>query len=281
MVFHCAVAKSRAGAMELDVVGTGARVDDAGGSSVLQRVSRCSRAAALGLSNRRASRATCGDRQRFARGGAGLCGQFQTERIQVTVKMVGGQLLAVGYAVGAGVGGWQCLWGRVRAGVFGGYPTPSFKRFPDGASISHSGGVLRSQNIERPPKHHQPPWRCAAGDGRPNKTRRWGYNTLPTFPHCLPSSQGRVWDERCEEQEGRCLDKDRGMPYRTPPSPTLESHSAQDYNRPLPSPTLGAPSQTGPLPCPAGAAAEGATCCSLCPATAPCWRAISGGSAPL
>ena len=32
----------------------------------------------------------------------------------------GGRLLAVGNAVGAGVGGWECLWGRVRAGVLGG-----------------------------------------------------------------------------------------------------------------------------------------------------------------
>ena len=39
-------------------------------------------------------------------------------------EAVGGRLLAVGNAVGAGVGVWECLWGRVRAGVSGegGYP---------------------------------------------------------------------------------------------------------------------------------------------------------------
>ena len=31
-----------------------------------------------------------------------------------------GRLLAVGNAIGAGVGVWECLWGRVRAGVFAG-----------------------------------------------------------------------------------------------------------------------------------------------------------------
>ena len=44
-------------------------------------------------------------------------------------EAVGGRLLAVGNAVGAGVGLWEFLWGRVRAGVFGGgslFPPPAF-----------------------------------------------------------------------------------------------------------------------------------------------------------
>ena len=36
----------------------------------------------------------------------------------------GGGLLAVGNAVGAGVGAWECLWGRVKARVLGGAPPP-------------------------------------------------------------------------------------------------------------------------------------------------------------
>ena len=39
-------------------------------------------------------------------------------------KAVGGRLLAVGNAVGADVGVWECLWGRVRAGVLGGRGVP-------------------------------------------------------------------------------------------------------------------------------------------------------------
>ena len=35
-------------------------------------------------------------------------------------KAVVGGLLAVGNAVGADVGVWECLWGRVRAKVLGG-----------------------------------------------------------------------------------------------------------------------------------------------------------------
>ena len=47
-------------------------------------------------------------------------------------EAVGGRLLAVGNAVGAGVGVQGCLWGRVRAGVLGGGrgDPPPFKRFP-------------------------------------------------------------------------------------------------------------------------------------------------------
>ena len=54
-----------------------------------------------------------------------------TERSQ-GVRQRLGWLLAVGNAVGAGVGVWECLWGRAKAGVFGGEPPlpPSFKRFP-------------------------------------------------------------------------------------------------------------------------------------------------------
>ena len=44
----------------------------------------------------------------------------------------GGRLLVVGNAVGAGVGVWECVWGRVKAGVLGGegVPPPPLKRFP-------------------------------------------------------------------------------------------------------------------------------------------------------
>ena len=53
----------------------------------------------------------------------------------------GRRLLAVGNAVGAGVGVWECVWGRVRAGVLkGGYPPPSFKRFP-GGGVGAAGGA--------------------------------------------------------------------------------------------------------------------------------------------
>ena len=48
-------------------------------------------------------------------------------------EAVGGRLLAVGNAVGPGVGVLECLWSRVRAGVLGGRgvpPPPSLKRFP-------------------------------------------------------------------------------------------------------------------------------------------------------
>ena len=64
-------------------------------------------------------------------GGCGSNSPAATERLQGTAKAVGGRLLAVGDAVGAGVGVWECLWGRVRARalVGRGYPPP-FKRFP-------------------------------------------------------------------------------------------------------------------------------------------------------
>ena len=52
----------------------------------------------------------------------GPSGQFQSGCRAVTgdVTAAGGRLLAVGNAVGAGVEVWECLWGRVRAGVLGG-----------------------------------------------------------------------------------------------------------------------------------------------------------------
>ena len=48
-------------------------------------------------------------------------------------EAVGGRLLAVGNTVGADVGVWECLWGRVRAWVLGGRggtPPLPLKRFP-------------------------------------------------------------------------------------------------------------------------------------------------------
>ena len=55
------------------------------------------------------------------------------ERSQGMPQRLGRRLLAVGNAVGAGVGVWECLWGRLKAGVFGGRgypPSPPFKLFP-------------------------------------------------------------------------------------------------------------------------------------------------------
>ena len=53
-------------------------------------------------------------------------GKFQSGCRAVTgdVQAVGRRLLAVGNAVGAGVGVWECLWGRVRARVLGGRGVP-------------------------------------------------------------------------------------------------------------------------------------------------------------
>ena len=45
-------------------------------------------------------------------------------------EAVGGRLLAVGNAVGAGVGVWERLWDRVKTGVVGGRGVPPLKRFP-------------------------------------------------------------------------------------------------------------------------------------------------------
>ena len=58
--------------------------------------------------------------------GEGAIGEIP-ERLQSGhrgCEAVGGRLLAVGTAVGAGVGVWECLWGRVRAGVLGGRGSP-------------------------------------------------------------------------------------------------------------------------------------------------------------
>ena len=62
-----------------------------------------------------------------------------TERLQRTVKAVGGGgLLAVGLAVGAGVGVWECLWGRVRAAVLGGRGPPSLQATPWACHKDHT-----------------------------------------------------------------------------------------------------------------------------------------------
>ena len=75
--------------------------------------------------------------------GRGAIGEIP-ERLQSGrrgCEAVGGRLLAVANAVGAGVGVWECLWGRVRAGVLGGRgtPPPLFKQSParDGAWDGH------------------------------------------------------------------------------------------------------------------------------------------------
>ena len=81
--------------------------------------------------------------------GRGAIGEIP-ERLQSGhrgCEAVGGRLLAVGNAVGAGVGVWECLWGRVRAGVLGGRgsPPPPFKRFPGGggAGTGCQGSIRR------------------------------------------------------------------------------------------------------------------------------------------
>ena len=69
-------------------------------------------------------------------GEGGRSGQFQSGCRAVTgdVQAVGGRLLAVGNAVGAGVGVWEYLWGGVRAGVLGRgegvTPPPPFQAMP-------------------------------------------------------------------------------------------------------------------------------------------------------
>ena len=62
-------------------------------------------------------------------------GKFQSGCRAVTgdVKRLGGGYWRLEMRLGAGVGVWGCLWGRVRAGVLGGGgTTPPFKRFPGG-----------------------------------------------------------------------------------------------------------------------------------------------------
>ena len=89
-------------------------------------------------------------------GGGGLClkgrgaiGEIP-ERLQSGhrgCKAVGGRLLAVGNPVGAGVGVWEWLWGRVRAGVLGGRgvpPPPPLQAIPWGGGTGpESVGVQR------------------------------------------------------------------------------------------------------------------------------------------
>ena len=121
-------------------------------------------------------------------GGAGICfereGGFRgnstatAERLHSTVKAVWGRrLLAVGNAVEAGAGVWECLWGRVRAGVLGGGvgespPTPQAIPWTMGGG---GGGVrppgARSTGHTRPTQAHTPGHRD--GVSRP-PTLRWG-----------------------------------------------------------------------------------------------------------
>ena len=83
-------------------------------------------------------------------GGAGLClkgrGAIREipERLQSGhrgCEAVGGRLLAVGNAVGAGVGVQGCLWGRVRAGVLGGGggTPPPLQAIPWGGGMAKLG----------------------------------------------------------------------------------------------------------------------------------------------
>ena len=68
-------------------------------------------------------------------------------------EAVGGRLLAVGNAVGAGVGVWECLWGRVRAGVLGGRGVPP----PLQAIPCREGPVGGQSHAGRfTPRHHGP-----------------------------------------------------------------------------------------------------------------------------
>ena len=61
-------------------------------------------------------------------GGGGVCRQVQSSYRPPIGHL--GRLLAVGNAVGAGVGVWECLSVRVRAAIFGAGGLPLFKRFP-------------------------------------------------------------------------------------------------------------------------------------------------------
>ena len=72
------------------------------------------------------------------REGTGAVGAVPEQLLSVcrVVKAVGGRLLAVGGAVGASVGAWECGWGKVRAGVcFGGLPPPSSNSLVLGAEL--------------------------------------------------------------------------------------------------------------------------------------------------
>ena len=74
-------------------------------------------------------------RQGFTRTGGGLCGQLQSSHrvLPEIVKAVGGWLLAVENAVGPDVGVWECLQGRVKAGVLKGkgfIPPPTLQAIP-------------------------------------------------------------------------------------------------------------------------------------------------------
>ena len=68
-------------------------------------------------------------------GEGGCGGQFRSSygAVRGGCESGWGRLVAVGNAVGAGVGVWECLWGRVRAGVLGGRrvaPLPSSDSLP-------------------------------------------------------------------------------------------------------------------------------------------------------
>ena len=65
-------------------------------------------------------------------GGCGGNSPAATERLQGTAKAVGGRLLAVGDAVGAGVGVWECLLGQGQGPSVWreGVPPPPFQTIP-------------------------------------------------------------------------------------------------------------------------------------------------------
>ena len=118
-----------------------------------------------------------------------------TDWLLLTVKAVGGRLLAVGNAVGAGVGAWACPWGRVRAEVLP--PPPKKKKaipcFPHPpappASTPLNGGRSRpgysgiwatDGDKPDPPSHTPRREREVAGSGAlPISKGPWSGDTVP------------------------------------------------------------------------------------------------------
>ena len=101
--------------------------------------------------------------------------------------------------LGAGVGGWECLWGRVRAGVLGGGgglpPPPPVEAIPSargwGPSPAPLDGTSRRAPDHRaaaaaavPPCDKTRAWHCRSPAARPECTRhRHAPPPPPTAPH--------------------------------------------------------------------------------------------------
>ena len=136
-----------------------------------------------------------------------------TERLQGTVKAVGVRLMAVTNAVEAGVGMWECLWGRVRARVLGGrgYPSPRQAIAGGGAAASSnlskavSEGARRKQQCVTVPclekwlrastmRHHSMPLSEPLAGALGARLRETSSVFRRLRPHCLSAS--RTWLSR-------------------------------------------------------------------------------------